>query len=335
MVQKFGQPLQIQELPIPEPGPGQILLHTEACGICHTDLHAADGDWPSKPTLPFVPGHEVVGKVIKLGADVRSFQEGDRAGVAWLYRACGECEWCITGWETLCPQAQYCGYSVNGGFAEYVIAEAKYAAHIPSAFTAPVAAAPLLCAGVTTYKGLKETEAKPGEWVAIVGVGGLGHLAIQYAKAMGLQVVAVDVSEEKLALARELGSKLTINSTTQDPVRIIEKELGGAQGVLTTAASLPAIRQGIAMTRRRGTCVLLGIPPGDFTLPVFDIVLKRITVRGSLVGTRFDMQEALALAATYDISAHTKSGRLEDINTILDCLRQGKVQGRIVLDFEP
>ena len=333
VVRRFHEPLEIQELPIPELQRDQILIKTEACGVCHTDLHAADGDWPVKPTLPFVPGHEGLGRVVAVGKDVKLFKEGDRAGVAWLYSACGECECCMTGWETLCPNAQYGGYTVNGGFSDYIVGDAKYAAHVPESLR-PAAAAPILCAGITTYKGLKETEARPGQWVAIVGVGGLGHLAIQYAIAMGLQVIAVDVQDEKLELARDLGVALTINAATQDPGKIVEKEIGGAHGVLITAPSLPAFRQGIAMTRRRGTCVLVGLPPGEFPLPVFDVVLKRITVRGSLVGTRADMHEALAMASSHSIYPHIETQPIENINEIFDRLRHGRVQGRIVLDFQ-
>jgi propanol-preferring alcohol dehydrogenase len=271
--------------------------------------------------------------VMAVGEGVNSFKEGDRAGIPWLFSACGECEWCITGWETLCPAAQYGGYSVNGGFAEYFVADARYAAHIPSRL-APAAAAPLLCAGITTYKGLKETEVRPGQWVVIMGVGGLGHLAIQYAKAMGLQVAAVDVQDEKLELAHNLGASLRINSARQNPVAVIEREIGGAHGVLITAPSLPAFRQGVGMTRRRGTCVLLGLPPGELVLPVFDIVLKRITVRGSLVGTRADMREALALASSFGIAAEVEMQPLRNINEVFDRLRHGKVHGRVVLDLE-
>jgi alcohol dehydrogenase, propanol-preferring len=333
VVSCFREPLQIEELPVPEPGPNQILLHTEACGVCHTDLHAADGDWPIKPTLPFVPGHEGIGRVVAVGEGVHGFKEGDRAGVAWLYSACGECEWCITGWETLCPHAQYGGYSVNGGFAEYLVADARYAPHIPDKLPS-AEAAPLLCAGLTVYKALKETEARAGQWVVIVGVGGLGHLAIQYAKAMGLQVAAVDVQDEKLELAHVLGVPLRINSAIQDPAEVIGREIGGAHGVLVTAPSLSAFRQGVGMTRRRGTCVFVGLPPGEFPLPIFDIVLKRITIRGSLVGTRADMQEALSLAASFGIAADIEIQPLKNINAVFDRLRQGRVQGRVVLDLQ-
>ncbi len=332
VVRTFGKPLDICELPIPVPGPNQILVRTEACGVCHTDCHAAGGDWPVKPNLPFVPGHEGVGSVIAIGKGVRSFKPGDRAGIPWLYSACGECEWCVTGRETLCPSAQYGGYLVNGGFAEYFLADARYAPHIPANLDS-ITAAPLLCAGVTTYKGLKETEARPGQWVAILGVGGLGHLAIQYAKAMGLHVAAVDVHEEKLTLARRLGAELTVNAASGDPVPEILRFTGGAHGVLVTAPSLPAFRQGVGMTRRAGTCVLVGLPPGEFPLPVFDVVLKGISVRGSLVGTRADMREALEIAANAGIAPHIETRPLESINDVFNELEAGAVQGRIVLDF--
>lgn len=332
-VRSFGQPLEITELPIPEPGPNQILVRTEACGVCHTDCHAAHGDWPVKPTLPFVPGHEGVGTVIAVGSGVRSFQVGDRAGIPWLYSACGECEWCVSGRETLCPDALYGGYLVNGGFAEYFIADARYAPHIPASLSS-IAAAPLLCAGVTTYKGLKETNARPGQWVAIVGVGGLGHLAIQYAKAMGLHVVAIDVHEEKLTLARQFGAEITVNAASHDPVAEILRMTGGAHGVLVTAPSLPAFRQGVGITRRAGTCVLIGLPPGEFPLPLFDVVLKGLTVRGSLVGTRADMREALEIAASSRITAHIETCPLESINEVFNSLEVGAIQGRVVLDLE-
>jgi propanol-preferring alcohol dehydrogenase len=271
--------------------------------------------------------------VVAVGPDVVNVAIGDRLGVPWLFSACGECEYCVTGWETLCPSAQYGGYSVNGGFAEYVVADPRYAARIPKGLSSMVAA-PILCAGVTTYKALKETEARPGQWVAILGVGGLGHLAIQYANAMGLRVIAVDIREDKLDLARRLGATLTINSLESDPAKTVEKEVGGAHGVVITAPSLSAFQQGVGMTRRRGTCVLVGLPPGEFPLPVFDVVLKRITVRGSLVGTRADMREALELAAYHRISAHTEIQPVDEINDVFDRLQRGIVQGRVVLDFE-
>ncbi|MBV8631847.1 MAG: zinc-dependent alcohol dehydrogenase, partial [Silvibacterium sp.] len=207
IVERFGEPLKVEEVPIPEPGRGEVLVKIAASGVCHTDLHAAEGDWPVKPALPFIPGHEGAGIVAAVGAGVTHLKEGDRVGIAWLHSACGHCEFCLSGWETLCKEQKNSGYSVNGSFAEYALGKADFVGRIPDGL-AFRDAAPILCAGVTTYKGLKQTEARPGEWVVISGVGGLGHIAVQYAKAMGLHVAAVDIGEEKMKLARELGPRL-------------------------------------------------------------------------------------------------------------------------------
>lgn len=308
-------------------------MKTEACGVCHTDLHAARGDWPLKPTLPFIPGHEGIGVVCEVGTGVKGVKEGDRVGVPWLYSACGHCEHCLAAWETVCDEAQFGGYTRNGGFAEYILADPSYVARIPKGLTAS-AAAPIICAGVTTYKGLKETGARPGEWVAISGVGGLGHLAVQYAKAMGLYVCAVDVDPSKLAHAKRLGADATVNAKEGDPAGAVQNATGGgAHGVLITAPSLGAFKQGVAMTRKRGTCVLVGLPPGDFPLPLFDVVAGCITVRGSFVGTRHDMAEALAFAADGKVKADFERAQLSAINTVFERLQTGRVPSRVVLDF--
>lgn len=334
VVHAFGEPLSIEELPIPIPGPGQALVKIAACGVCHTDLHAANGDWPVKPALPFIPGHEGVGTVVALGPGVTAVKEGDRVGIPWLYSACGACECCVTGWETLCPGAQYSGYTVNGGFAEYALADVTYVGHIPDSVDF-FSAAPLLCAGVTTYKGLKETEARPGQWVAISGIGGLGHLAVQYAVAMGLKVVAVDVSDDKLDLARRCGADAVVNASAEGDTAkaVIDATDGGAHGVLVTAPAIGAFHDAVAMTRRRGTCVLVGLPPGDFPTPLFDVVLKRITIRGSLVGTRQDLREALQFAADGKVRADYHLAPLSSINAVFTRLCAGKIEGRVVLDL--
>ena len=333
VVEQFGKPLVLREWDVPSPGPNQIVLKTEACGVCHTDLHAAHGDWPIKPSLPFIPGHEAVGLVTAVGAGVTIVKEGDRVGVPWLYSACGHCEYCLTAWETVCPDAQFGGYTKNGGFAEYVLADPDYVAHIPSGLK-PLEAAPLICAGITTYKGIKETGARPGEWIAISGIGGLGHLAVQYAKVMGLLVCAIDIDDGKLAHAKKLGADLLINAKVDDPGTKLKKEIGGgAHGVLITAPSLIAFKQGVGMTRKRGTCVLVGLPPGEFPVPLFDVVANCITIRGSFVGTREDMAETLAFAAEGKIKADIELQPLSAINEIFDRLEHGKVAGRIVLDF--
>jgi len=334
VVEKFGEPLVLREWDIPSPAAGQILIKTEACGVCHTDLHAARGDWPLKPTLPFIPGHEAIGLVAALGTGVTLVKEGDRVGLPWLYSACGHCEYCLSGWETVCPQAQFGGYTKNGGFAEYLLADPNYVARVPSGLGAKDAA-PLICAGVTTYKGIKETAARPGQWIAISGVGGLGHLAVQYAKVMGLQICAIDIDDGKLAHAKRLGADVVVNAKTADAVAAVKKATGGgAHGVLITAPSLVAFKQGIGMVRSRGTCVLVGLPPGEFPVPLFDVVANCITIRGSFVGTRQDMVEALAFAAEGKVKADIELQPLSSINQVFERLQRGDVASRVVLDFE-
>ncbi|CAN5140880.1 alcohol dehydrogenase AdhP [soil metagenome] len=332
-VEQFGQPLVLRQCDVPTAGPGQILVKVEACGVCHTDLHAAKGDWPVKPALPFTPGHEAIGIVVALGDGVTTVKQGDRVGVPWLYSACGHCEYCLSAWETVCADAQFGGYTRNGGFAEYVVADPNYVAHIPDGLSAQEAA-PLICAGITTYKGIKETDVKPGEWLAVSGAGGLGHLAIQYGKAMGLQVCAIDIDDGKLAHASRLGADAVVNAKTGDPAAAVRTVTGGgAHGVLITAASLVAFNQGVAMTRKHGTCVLVGLPPGEFPVPLFDIVANCITIRGSFVGTRKDMAEALAFAADGKVKADIELQPLSAINTVFDRLERGDVPSRVVLDF--
>jgi len=330
LVRNFKQPLHFEEVDFSDPRPGEILVRMRASGVCHTDLHAVDGDWPVKPHLPFIPGHEGVGVAAKVGSNVRNVKEGDRVGLPWLRSACGQCEWCLTGWETLCPYPVYGGYTANGSFADYALAPAAYVAHIPDRLS-DVDAGPILCAGVTTWKALKETEAQSGQWVAISGVGGLGQLGVQYAVAMGFHVIAIDIDPEKLLVAKRMGAEIAINAQQDDVVKIVESEIGGAHGVVVTAVSLTAFTQAIGITRRKGTCVLVGLPPGEFPTPLFDVVLKRITIRGSLVGTREDLQDCLSIAADRNIRSLIHTQPLETVNDALDDLRHGKVQGRIVL----
>ncbi len=333
VVEALGTPLVLREWDTPTPGAGQILVKTEACGVCHTDLHAARGDWPVKPTPPFIPGHEGIGLVAAVGKGVTNVKEVDRVGVPWLYSACGHCEYCLSAWETVCGSAQFGGYTVNGGFADYILADPNYVARIPHGLSA-INAAPIICAGVTTYKGIKEAATKPGDWMVISGAGGLGHLAIQYAKAMGLQVCAVDIDDSKLTHATLMGADATVNAKSPDAVELVKKATdGGAHGVLITAPSLAAFKQGVAMTRKRGTCVLTGLPPGDFPFPLFDVVVNCITVRGSFVGTRQDMAEALAFAAVGKVKADIELQPLSAINQVLNRLERGEVAARVVIDF--
>lgn len=330
VVHAFKEPLRIEEVPVPEVVPGRILVKIVASGVCHTDLHAADGDWPVKPKPPFIPGHEGVGFVSEVGAGVKHVKEGDRVGIPWLHTACGHCEHCMSSWETLCDRQQMTGYTVDGGYAEYVLADPGYVGHLPSNIDFS-AMAPVLCAGVTVYKGLKVLDCKPGDWVAISGVGGLGHMAVQYAKAMGFHVAAIDIDDEKLALAEKIGAELVVNAMKEDPAKELQRALRGAHGVLVTAVSRKAFEQALGMLHKRGTMSLVGLPPGEFGLPIFDVVLNAKTIRGSIVGTRMDLQEAIAFAAEGKVHTVYTEDRLENINQIFDRMRKGAIEGRIVM----
>ncbi len=332
VIHEYGGKLAIEELPVRECGENEILVKVLACGVCHTDLHACNGDWPVRAKMPLVPGHEAIGQVVALGKSVKHVKEGEIVGVPWLYSACGCCEFCLTGWETLCFEQKNGGYSVDGGFAEYVVADARYVAHFPS-FVNFLEMAPIICAGVTVYKGLKELDAKPGEWVAISGIGGLGHLGVQYAKAMGFHVAAIDVSPDKLDLARKLGADVTVNALEEDPGETLKRKVGGMHGVLVTAATPIAFKQGLSALRRKGTLSLNGLPPGSFDLPIFDTVLNRLTIRGSIVGTRQDMQEAIDFAVEGKVRAQVTSAKLDDINHVFDEMKAGHIEGRVVLDI--
>ncbi|WP_181274814.1 alcohol dehydrogenase AdhP [Brevibacterium oceani] len=332
VVEDFGKDLTVGDNAIPEPGPGQALVKLIASGVCHTDLHAAHGDWPVKPKVPLIPGHEGVGTVEKVGEGVTDVKVGQMVGNAWLWTACGTCEHCRQGWETLCESQVNGGYGVDGSFGEYMLVDTKFAAAIPDGAD-PYEIAPVLCAGVTVYKGLKRTEVQPGQWVVISGIGGLGHIAVQYAVAMGMRVVAVDVADDKLALAKKHGAEITVNAFAEDPAEIIQEKIGGSHGVLVTAVHPAAFGQAIGMTRRGGTIVFNGLPPGDFPAPIFDIVLKGLTIRGSIVGTRQDMVEALEFYAAGKIHPTFSKRPLEDINAIFDEMEHGKIDGRVVIEY--
>jgi alcohol dehydrogenase, propanol-preferring len=332
VVAEFGAPLQVSDVELPTPGYGEALVKLETSGVCHTDLHAAQGDWPVKPQPPFIPGHEGYGTVVALGEGVDDLKLGDKVGNAWLWSACGQCEYCRTGWETLCESQTNGGYSVNGSFGSYMLVKAAYAARIPDNVD-PLEVAPILCAGVTVYKALKVTETRPGQWVAISGIGGLGHVAVQYARAMGMRVVAIDVDDSKLALATRLGAEVAVNARTSDAVAEVQKATGGTHGVLVTAVHPQAFGQAIGLARRGGTIVFVGLPPGDFPAPIFEIVLKGLTIRGSIVGTRQDMAEAIDFYARGLIHPTVEAARLDDINEVFGRMERGQIDGRVVIDY--
>jgi propanol-preferring alcohol dehydrogenase len=332
VVHEFGRPLVIEDVAKPVPGPGQVLVRVETSGLCHTDIHAAHGDWPVKPAPPFIPGHEGVGIVERVGDRVTRLHEGDRVAVPWLGWACGACEACASGWETLCPNAQYTGYTVNGGFAEYVIADAAFAGLVPVSID-PLDAAPLTCAGVTTYKAVKVSGARSSDLVAVFGIGGLGHLAVQYAQIAGATVAAVDVVASKLEVAKGLGAAYTFNATNEDASESIQA-LGGADAAIVLAATPKACEQAFASLKRNGTLVLVGLPADNYMrLPIFETVLKGIKVVGSLVGTRVDLQETFELHADGRTTIVRETGHLDDVNKLMKRVLDGGVDARIVFDL--
>jgi alcohol dehydrogenase, propanol-preferring len=332
VVTGFGEPLELQDRPMPEPGPFEVLVRMEASGLCHTDIHAWRGDWPVKPTPPFVPGHEGVGIVERVGEQVTRVAEGDRVAIPWLGYACGHCEYCVTGWETLCEEQRNSGYGIDGAYAEYAVADSRYVGPVPEGID-PREAAPLTCAGVTTYKAVKVAGTRPSDLAVVVGVGGLGHLALQYAKAAGATVAAVDLVDAKLELARELGADITINAREEDPVEVLQSH-GGADQAIVTAVSPRAFEQAFEGLRRGGTMSLVGLPAENaMTLPIFQTVLRGITVKGSIVGTRVDLQEVFELHRSGHTRVVYETRELDSVNEDFAAIEAGDVTARLVFDF--
>ena len=331
VVHEFSSRLTIDEIPRPVLEPGQILVEVEATGLCHTDIHAAHGDWPVKPSPPFVPGHEGIGIVRELGAGVTEVALGDRVAMPWLGYACGTCDYCVSGWETLCLEQRNMGYSIDGGFGEYAVAYGRYVVEVPEGID-PFDAAPLTCAGVTTYKAVKVAGTRSSDLVAVFGVGGLGHMAIQYARIAGARVVAVDLLDTKLELARELGAEFTVNAANEDPVAAIQK-LGGADQAIALAVSPRSFEQAFGSLRRGGTLVFVALPAdNEVRLPIFETVLNGITVVGSIVGTRTDLREVFELHAAGRTTVTREIRPLAEVNEAIADVEAGRVVARVVLE---
>lgn len=330
VVHGFDAPLTVDEVPQPELGPDQIRVKIEASGLCHTDIHAAHGDWPIKPTPPFIPGHEGVGRVVELGPAVTEVKLGQRVAIPWLGYACGTCDFCVSGWETLCESQKNTGYSIDGSFGEYATAYGRYVVVVPDGIE-PVDAAPLTCAGVTTYKAVKVAGTRSSDLVAVFGVGGLGHLAIQYAKIAGGRVIAIDLIDEKLELARELGAEFTVNAKEQDPVQAIQ-DLGGADQAIALAVSPRAFEQAYGSLRRGGKLVFVALPAdNEVRLPIFETVLNGITVVGSIVGTRKDLREVFELHTAGLTRVISETRPLDQVNQAIADVEAGHVAARVVL----
>ena len=334
VLRKIGDGLKIETVPRPEPGPGEVLIKVKACGVCHSDLHAVEGDWTPHPTLPLIPGHEVTGHVEALGLGVEGFAKGDAIGVPWMFWSCGSCEFCLQGMETICLRTEATGYSKPGGYAEYMVAPAAFCGHLEPHIDM-YAMAPILCAGVTTYRGIKRTQAKPGQWLAVIGIGGLGHIAVQYAKAMGFRVAAIDVSDEKLAHAKRLGAEVVIDARAGDPgIAVKQQTGGGAHGAIVTAVSARAFEQSVTMLRPAGAVSFIGLPGGDadqIRLSISHIVNGEYSIRGSNVGTRQDLREAVDFASRGLVKADIETQPLENINAVFARMKKGEITGRVVL----
>ena len=332
VVHEFGGPLTVERVRAAELTAGQVRVRVEASGLCHTDIHAAHGDWPVKPSPPFVPGHEGVGIVVELGPGVTEVAVGDRVAMPWLGYACGTCDHCVSGWETLCLEQKNMGYSIDGGFGEYAVAYGRYVVKVPDGIDS-FDAAPLTCAGVTTYKAVKVAGTRSSDLVAVFGVGGLGHLAIQYAAIAGGRVIAVDLIDDKLALARELGAEFAINAAQEDPIEAIQR-LGGADQAIALAVSPRAFEQAYGSLRRGGTLVFVALPAdNEVKLPIFETVLNGITIVGSIVGTRSELREVFELHAAGRTHVIRETRSLDDVNDAIADVEAGRVAARIV--FEP
>lgn len=334
VLHEFKKPLAIQDVPRPLPHANEVLIQVDACGVCHSDLHLADGDWPQLAAIakiPLILGHEIAGRVVEKGADVRDFQVGDRVGVPWIHWTCEQCEFCREGNENLCAKQKITGVTVDGGFAEFVRAPASHAVKIPDGLSA-VDAAPLFCAGLTVYRSLKHAGISSGQRLAIFGVGGLGHLAVQIAKEMGAEITAIDISDEKLAMAKSLGARHSLNAASTHVVKELRAK-GGAHFALVTSAAKAAYDAAFACLRPTGTLLVVGLPAENICFPPILMAAGEVRIQASAVGTRQELREVLAMASAGKIRSHVAARPLSAVNDVLDQMRHGQVSGRIVITF--
>lgn len=335
VLREFGQPLRIEELPMPSPEADEVLIKVEACGVCHSDLHIIDGDQAgfravTKPAL--IPGHEVVGRVVAKGATVEQLSLSDRVGVAWMHASCGACEQCREGMENLCRKFVITGVMVDGGYAQFMRAKASHAMPIPASLGS-IEAAPLFCAGVTVYRALKNAGVGSGQRVAVLGIGGLGHLAVQLARAFGAEVLALDIAEDKLELARELGASRAMNVADPQTVKAV-RQSGGVHVAIVTSAAKAAYDSALRCLRPAGTLSVVGLPADALTFSALALVSGEIRIIGSAVGTRDDLRATLELGASGKVRCHTETKPMDRVNEVLEQMRRGAITGRVVLTLE-
>lgn len=331
VLHEFKKPLTLEDVPRPSPGPDEVLIGVEACGVCHSDLHVADCDWPQLARItkrPLILGHEVAGRVGEVGAQVREVRVGDRVGVPWIYWTCGACDFCREGNENLCVSQKITGVTVDGGYAEFMLAPASHVTRIPDSLPA-VEAAPLFCAGVTVFRALQKARVRTGQRVAIFGVGGLGHLGVQMAANVGAEVIAIDISDDKLALAKSVGAAEVINAATADAAKRLRRL--GAHVALVTSAAKSAYDLAFSAIRPTGTLLVVGLPAETIGFPPILMAALEINIHASAVGTREDLRNVLALAAAGKLRCEVSTRPLAEANAALEDLRRGKISGRVVL----
>jgi alcohol dehydrogenase, propanol-preferring len=322
------KPVQVVPVPIREPGTGEVLVKMEACGLCHSDIFVSGLE--KLPITPLILGHEGIGRVEAIGVGVNGWARGDRVGITFLAASCGLCELCFTGRERFCVKQRNFGFTVPGVLMKYATVPVPQLFRVPENLQA-ANAAPLCCAGWTAYGALRESGLRESQTVALFGMGGLGHLAIQYARLMGLSVAAVDTSPRKLEIARELGADVAVPAELAG--RALQKRYGGLDGAIVLTASVPAIQEAFKCLKRTGVLVLVGLTNERFDLPVLDTILKGITLRGSYLGTRQDLEEVFRLADTSNVRPHVQTHALEEVPALLETMRRGELTGRAVITF--
>lgn len=336
ILREFRSPLTIEEVVQPKPDAHEVLIAVEACGVCHSDLHVADGDWPQIVPItkkPLILGHEIAGRVVEKGASVEDLEVGDRVGVPWVHWTCGECEFCREGNENLCVKQKITGVTVDGGYAEFVKAPASHALQIPRELSC-FDAAPLFCAGVTVYRALRHARIQAGQRLAVFGVGGLGHLAVQIGQGMGAIVTAIDVSDEKLTHAAGLGASATLNATTANVVKELRRA-GGVHAALVTSATKATYDTAFPCVRPSGMLLVVGLPSESICFPPILMAASEVRIQASSVGTRQDMRDLLVMAAAGKLRCQVTARPLAEVNQVFDQLRRGQVTGRIVLTSKP
>lgn len=325
------QPLSLRELEVPEPGAGEVLVKLTACGVCFSDLNLLRGHYPFA-RFPVIPGHEITGTVVAVGPGVTWPAVGTAVGGQFLYDSCGHCDYCVRGEQILCAQKRITGIVADGGYAEYALLKAGFVTPLPSGLD-PVSAAPLMCAGITAFNGLRKGGAKAGSRVAVIGLGGVGTMAVRYAVAMGARVAVIGRSRRGEDQAKELGAELYVASGEGDPAAALKAWDGGAELILNAAPSSAAAAATLGGLAPDGTLLLCGYGPDPLTLPAQPMVLNRLRVMASPSGSPHDLRDTLAFSVRHGIAPDVTPIGLDQAQGALDAMAEGRSQGRSVIAF--